>query len=254
MSAMQILAGRHLAIALLSLPALTGMLIFLVWPLAEAAWISLFNYNLLRGTGEWRGLGNYAQALADPLFRHAMQTSVLFFVLKVPLQLLLGFGLALFVRGAWRGVGLVRTVVLVPTVTSMVVVATIWGLMYDPSNGLFASILQTAGLPAQPFLTSPAQALPAIAAMMIWRDVGFTMILFLAGLSAIPRDYYEAAMIDGASGLQIARSITVPLLKRTTVFILIVETIAAFKVLTPVLLLTNGGPANAHARRRAVRL
>lgn len=238
-------SGRYRAIALLILPSLALLTVFQLWPVFEALRLSLTDYNLLRGSGEFVGINNYSQALGDPIFRLSVWNSLSFFLLKVPLELVLGFLLALLVRRPSPGVGVLRSVVLIPTVTSIVVVSTIWGLMYDPTSGLLNGILRTAGLPPQAFLNSPQEALPSIAAMMIWKDVGFTMVFFLAGLNAIPDEYYEAAAIDGAGRVALIRHLTLPLLKPTIAFVLVVDTIGAFKVFTPILLLTKGGPSNA---------
>jgi len=162
--------------------------------------------------------------------------------MEVPLQMALALALALLVR---RGPAWLRTIILVPTVTSMVVVSVIWGLMYHPNSGLINSLLGSVGVPPQPFLTSAQQAMPSIALLMIWKNVGFSMLFFLAGLVSIPGNYYEAAATDGANSAQLFRYITLPLLRGTVVFLLITNTVTAFKVFTPIFLITEGGPINA---------
>ncbi|KAA3644746.1 MAG: sugar ABC transporter permease [Chloroflexi bacterium] len=152
--------------------------------------------------------------------------------------------LALLVRVPFKGVGFIRTIILIPTVTSMVVVSVIWGLMYHPNSGLINGILETLSLPTQKFLIDTGQAMPSLVVMTIWKDVGFNMIFFLAGLLSIPGSYYEAAMLDGANRWQLFRHITIPLLRGTTVFVLITSMISAFKVFTPVFLMTKGGPSS----------
>jgi len=211
----------------------------------QAVWVSFFSYNLITRTGEWQDIQNYLLAAQDPLFWRTIKNTFIFFVLKVPIQMALALLLALLVRQPFRGVGAIRTVILIPTITSMVVVSVIWGLMYHPNNGLINGIFETVGLPPQPFLINTKQAMPSLALMTIWKDVGFNMIFFLAGLMSIPDVYYEAGMIDGANRWQLFRHITLPLLRGTTIFVLVTSMITAFKVFTPVFLMTRGGPASS---------
>jgi multiple sugar transport system permease protein len=236
---------RYFWAFLLSLPALLGLLLFHLWPVFEIFRSSLFKINIYTGQDTWRGLGNYATAAQDPMLGRSLIISLKFFLMKVPIQIALGLGLALLIKTPRRGTGFVRTVILLPTVTSMVVASTVWGFMYHPSNGLINSFLETLNLPNQPFLTSASQALPSIAVITVWKEVGLSMIFYLAGLMNIPEVYYEAAEVDGANRWQTFLHITIPLLKRTTAFVLITSTISAFKVFVPVKVLTGGGPENA---------
>ncbi len=236
---------RYLWAFLLAFPALVGLVLFHYWPIYETARISLNDYNLFTREMEWVGLEHYQTALADNALQQSAVTTIKFFALQVPLQMLLALGLALLVKQPGRGVSILRTVILLPAVTSMVVASTVWGMMYHPSNGLINSILQSIGLPAQPFLTSPNQALPSIAVITIWKEVGLYMLFFLAGLMNISNEYYDAAKVDGANSWQILRHITIPLLRRTTLFVLITSTVSAFKVFVPIKILTAGGPLNS---------
>lgn len=236
---------RYAWALLLSLPALVGLALFHYWPIYETARISLNDYNLFTRQLDWAGLQHYQTALEDSALQNSILTTIKYFILQVPLQMALALALALLVSQPGRGVSLLRTVILLPAVTSMVVASTVWGMMYHPTNGLINSILQTVGLPPQPFLTSANQALPAIAAITIWKEVGLYMLFFLAGLMNIPDDYYDAAKVDGANPWQILRHITIPLLQRTTIFVLITSTVAAFKVFVPIKILTGGGPQNS---------
>lgn len=229
----------------LVLPALVGITIFQLWPIYESIRVSFYDFNMLSGSLKWIGVQNYIKTLKDPIFWLTVKNTIWFFILKVPLQMAFAFGLALLVQTTARWVGILRTIILLPAITSMVVVSVIWGLMYHPNNGLINSFLQFLSLPPQPFLISQQQSMPSIAAMMIWKDVGFNMIFFLAGLMGIPASIYEAAKIDGADSWQITRYITIPMIKRTTIFVLITNLITAFKVFTPVFLMTRGGPASS---------
>lgn len=233
---------RYRSALLLSLPALVGLAIFWYWPTIQAVILGFQDYNLMSGSQAWTGLENYRTAATDPLLALTFLNTVIYFLMEVPLQMALALALALLVR---RGPAWLRTVILVPTVTSMVVVSVIWGLMYHPNSGLINSLLAGVGVPPQPFLTSAQQAMPSIALLMIWKNVGFSMLFFLAGLVSIPGNYYEAAATDGANGRQLFRYITLPLLRGTVVFLLITNTVSAFKVFTPIFLITEGGPINA---------
>jgi len=232
------------AAIILSIPALTGIFLFYYIPIIEAVRYSFHNYQLISGELTYIGLDNYTRAFQDPLFLESMRATLLFFILKVPLLMISGLGLALLVQKTGRGVGTLRTIILLPTVTSMVVVTTVWGFMYHPDLGLFNSILNSVGLPSQKFLTSPTQAMPSIVILTIWKDVGLTMLFYLAGLLGIPQEYYEAARIDGANGWQQLRFITIPALRGTNLFILVTSSISAFRVFIPIFMTTQGGPMN----------
>jgi multiple sugar transport system permease protein len=199
---------------------------------------------MISRASSWEGLGNYLNLFNDPLFGRTVKNTFYFFILKVPIQMFAALLLAILVRQPFRGVGLLRTVILIPTITSMVVVSIIWGLMYHPNNGLINGILEVLKLPTQNFLIDTKQAMPSLVLMTIWKDVGFNMIFFLAGLMGIPSEYYEAARIDGANTWKLFRHITLPLLRGTTVFVLVTSMISAFKVFTPVFIMTKGGPAS----------
>ena len=234
---------RYLAALLLSLPALIGLLLFHYWPIIDTFRLSLLDYRIFTGEFSWIGADNYVRVAEDEVLRSSLTTTLLYFVFKVPVQMAIALLLAILVSQPMPGQGLLRTLILLPTVTSMVVASTTLGMMMHPDNGLINGFLSSVGLPEQGFLSSTAQALPSIAGITIWKEVGMSMLFYLAGLTTIPRSYYEAARVDGASNWHILRFITVPLLRRTHIFVLITTTIAAFKVFVPVKVLTDGGPS-----------
>ena len=236
---------KYMSALLLSLPALVGLVLFQYWPIFKMVQLSFLNYKIFTGEFTWKGIENYVTAMQDPLLLHTFKVTGIYFLLKVPLQMALGLGLAMLVKNATRGIGWVRTIILLPVVTSMVVVSTVWGIMFNSDSGMVNGILALFGVPAQIFLSGTAQALPTIAFITIWKDVGLTMLFFMAGLLSIPHVYYEAAEVDGANAWQRFRYITLPLLKPTTVFVVVTTTIEAFKVFVPVKVLTDGGPSNA---------
>jgi len=237
---------RVLAAYLIILPAAALIFIFKFMPLLTAALRSLYDYHILRPDDmRFAGLANYARVFRDPVFFHSLRVTLVYAVIKIALQLLLAFLLALFLQRKHKATGFVRTCVLVPTATSLVVVSVIWGLLYDPNNGLFNTILAALRLPQLQYFTSARQALGSLLAMMIWKDMGFITIIFLAGLQQIPANLYEAAKVDGAGALAMLWRITLPLLQRTTVFLVIIITLWSFQVFTPVYINTKGGPQHS---------
>lgn len=233
-------------VALFLAPTLLGLAIFQYWPLIAAFRNSLFNINLLNPDMEtFVGLQNYIKMWGDADFWVSILRTFTFAIAKIGIQIPLALLLATLVQRKIRGIGIVRSAIFAPLVTSVTVVAVIWNLMYHPDHGIFNAVLQTLGLPRQPFLTSPSQALPAIIFMSIWQDVGFTMLIFLAGLQGIPETFYEAATIDGAGRWGSFRYITLPLLSRTMLFAMVMTTISSFQTFTSVYVMTKGGPLDS---------
>ena len=235
---------RYVTAAAFLLPATVGIILFSLLPILQALRISFFDYALLNPQQIFVGVENYERAFADPVFRIALNNTILYSVLLVAGQTLLGLFLALLIKQEIRGRAFFRSAFFMPVVTSLVVISTVWKLMYN-SQGFINGVLGTLGLGAQPFLASSTQALPSLVLMSVWKEVGFYMLIFLAGLQAIPGELYESAAIDGANRLTSFWRITLPLLRRATVFVMVVGTISAFKVFTPVYLMTDGGPADS---------
>jgi multiple sugar transport system permease protein len=165
--------------------------------------------------------------------------------MKVPLQVVLALLLALFVSRAVRGMGLIRTIIFFPVVTSLVVGAMLWALMYNKDLGLLQSMAGIFGLRHPGFLSNPDLALPSIVLMMVWKEVGFSMIIYVAGLKGIPEMFYDAAAIDGASPLQRFWYITLPLLKPAILATVFIRMMDALRTVDEVWMLTGGGPGAA---------
>ena len=228
------------------LPALILLAIFGFIPLVLAGYTSLYKYPLVNpARREFLGFANYVRAFADETLRQAFVNTVYYALWQIPMQTILGLFLALLIQKPLKGVGFFRTGYYLPVVISMVVASVLWRIMLDSQNGLINSVIVSIGLPRQPLLTSTFQALPVLAMMLSWKWVGFSMLIFLAGLQGIPYVYYEAAQIDGASGLQRFWNITLPLLKRPALFVIVTNTINAFKLFTPIYVITEGGPQNS---------
>ena len=236
----------YLIAFLFVLPALLNFVVFRYLPILWAGRASLYQYSLLGGYRGFNGLDHYIRAFVDdPLFWKSMKVSVLYVLGKVPLQIIFALALAVFVQRSGLAMGAVRSAIFTPVVTSMIIVTLIWQMMYHPDVGLLNGILRSVGLPRQLWLTSAKTALPSIMAMTIWKDVGFSMIILVAGLQGIPQEFYEAAVVDGANRWQLFWRITLPLLRRTLLFVVVTQTIFSFQVFVPVYQMTKGGPLDS---------
>jgi ABC-type sugar transport system permease subunit len=227
------------------LPAIVNFAIFRYLPIFAAIRSSLWQYSLLGGYGEFIGLQAYLRMLEDPIFWKSLWVTTAYVLMKVPTQIALSMGLALLLQRESRFAAVVRSAIFAPVVTSIVVISVIWALMYHVQLGLINSIITSLGLPRVAFLSNPRLALVAIVIMMVWKEIGFSMIILMAGLKGIPDMYFEAARIDGASGWQQFWRITLPLLRRVLMFVVVTQTIFSFQVFVPVYTMTKGGPLDA---------
>lgn len=228
---------------LLLAPALIGLAVFRLYPIALALWGSLHTTTF--GAGAQRlfvGLDNYAYLTGNPVFWESLWVTLKFNLVVNPVQVALALLLAVVANQRLRGIGFYRTVFFVPIGVSVPIAAILWQMMLDPNRGLVNALLLAVGLPAQPFLTSADQALWSIIGIASWKGVSFWMVFLLAGLQAIPREALEAAMLDGATAVRRFLDITLPLLKRTILFVLVTDTAINFLLFAPVYLLTRGGP------------
>jgi multiple sugar transport system permease protein len=183
--------------------------------------------------------------LEDPVFWQAMKVTATFVIVKVPIEVALALLLAMFLQRETFGTGVVRSAIMAPLVTSIIVVSIIWAMMLHNEQGLFQSILNSIGIPKQAFLSDQDRALPALTLMMIWKDIGLSMIILMAGLKGIPGVYYEAAVVDGANAWQLFRNVTVPLLRPVLMFVIITRTVFSFQMFVPVYQMTKGGPLDS---------
>jgi multiple sugar transport system permease protein len=236
------------AYAFLAIPAVFYSVIRF-YPALDSLWLSFHRWSLLGRAPRYVGMDNYQRLWEDDVFWQALWNSAWYVLYGLPSGLILSFAIAYFLDKVTRGQGLLRALYFLPYLVSTVAVAWIWRWFYQPPPiGLFNDILGTFGIPPQPFLLSTQQALPAITAAMVWTSLGFNVVIFLAGLRAIPADYYEAARIDGAGAWQVLRRITLPLLKPTVVFLVIINTIQLLRIFDHVFNMTaegQGGPLNA---------
>jgi multiple sugar transport system permease protein len=238
--------NRQLLVAFLFIvPALINFTVFRYIPILASIRASLYQYSLLGGYKDFIGLDHYARMLSDGVFWQSLQVTGLFVLYKVPIQIVLSLALAVFLQRETIGAGVVRSAILTPMVTSVIVCSIIWAMMYHSQQGLIQSLLGAVGIPRQAFLSDASRALPAVTAMMIWKDLGFSLIILLAGLKAIPETFYEAALVDGASAWQAFRQITIPLLMPVLMFVVVTQAVFSFQVFVPVYQMTRGGPLDS---------
>lgn len=228
------------------LPACLLLGVFVLAPLAQLLWVSLNEWNILKDQMTFVGLKNYRAVLGAASFWQALGNTLLFVAITVPVGMAVSLGLALLLHEKLKGVGLWRTIVFTPYVTSMVAAGIIFIWLLDPDTGLVNAALRAVGIAPINFLQNPKWALASVIVMTLWKQAGYTMMLFLAGLQAIPAIYYEAAAIDGARrGWQTFRHITWPLLWPTTFFVLVISVIFAFRSFEQMFVMTRGGPVGS---------
>jgi multiple sugar transport system permease protein len=223
-------------------PTLAITLVFVVVPVVFSFYLSFHHWNILKPEKPFVGLTNYQRMFATGEFWVALKNTVLYTVGVVPIGATISLLLALLLDQKIRGLSIYRTAYFMPVVTSTIVVAVVWTWIYNPYYGLINALLKMLKLPQPGWLVDPNCALLSIIIMSIWKNMGYHMVIFLAGLQNIPHVYYEAAAIDGAGRLARFRHITWPMLRPTTALVLMTSIIFSFQVFGPVYVMTGGGP------------
>jgi multiple sugar transport system permease protein len=218
--------------------------VFVALPILGAFYISFHDWTGI-GAQRWSGLANYKALIHDKAFLQSLKITAIYTFSFVPLLYVLSLGLALLVNQGLKFTGFLRSAFFAPFMVSLVVASVIWGFMLQDPAGVINSIIGLVGIAPQPWLGSTKLALVSVILVTLWQAVGYSMIIFLAGLQDIPSVYYEAARVDGASAWRRFRSITLPLLKPTIAFVLLISFIGAFQLFDPIFVMTQGGPANA---------
>ena len=231
-------------------PALAALGLFFFAPVAAALLLSLTDFDLYAigdpGALRVTGARNYRRLLADPAFWTALRNTLYFVVVGGPLSVAVSLAGALLVHArATRLRGFFRTVYFLPVVTTLVAVAIVWRALYHPRVGPLAEFSRALGLPVIDWLGDARFAMPAIILMEVWKNFGFNLVIFLAGLQAIPERLYEAARIDGASAWQQLRWVTLPMLGPTFLFVSLSTAIGYFQLFAEPYVMTNGGPSDA---------
>ncbi|MBZ9938838.1 sugar ABC transporter permease [Mesorhizobium sp. BR1-1-16] len=236
-----------IAAYLFILPDTVGLILFVGLPMLFALIIGVFDVNGF-GSFAFVGLANYRRMAADPLFWHCLRVTAIYVVLLVPSLYVAGLGLALLVQRTNRFNAVMRSMFFAPQMVSLVVIAVIWQFLSADKIGLFARIFSFFGISGVSLLGNPSLALITTVFVTVWFLMGFYMMIFLGGLQDIPRQYYEAATIDGAAPRQQFWHITMPLLRPTSFFVLLVSLVAAVagsQAFDLIYVMTRGGPANA---------
>jgi multiple sugar transport system permease protein len=243
------MAGNRAVILFLG-PALVAIGVFFFLPVLAAFALSFTDFDIYAlgsfAFARFVGFKNYAQLLSDPLFWKAFRNTLEFLLIGGPLSIAVSLGAALMIQSKlvrWKG--FFRTAFFTPVVTTLVAVAVIWRFIYHPRFGLLNYLLSLVGIGGVDWLGDQHWAMPAIILMAVWKNFGYNMVIFIAGLQNIPAELYEAASIDGAGRLQQLRTITVPLLAPTTVYISILTMIGYFQLFSEPYVMTQGGPLNS---------
>ena len=228
----------------LASPGLLGIVLITLVPLALGVVFSFYEYDLIRPP-TFVGLANYTSTLSDPVFWVTAGNTLYFAVTQVALGTVVALLVALLLSQAMPGNGVMRTIVYLPQAMSYVVVALIWNLLYDPLNGPINGLLEALSLGPVNFLTDSHLAMPSIIAMSIWRNLGYFMIILLAGIQSVSTEMLEAAQMDGAGAVQRFLHITIPQLSNTLLFVVVTWFLGGLQMFTQSYVMTDGGPVNA---------
>ena len=238
--------GRDTVAAFLFLaPYLLVFGLFMVYPIINGFWVSLHEWQILGVDRPFVGTANYQAMVRDPVFWKSLWNTLYFTLLSTPLLVALGLAFALLLNQKVRGQGFFRAAIFAPYVLSISVVALLWLWILQPRYGLLSYYFDLLGLPTVNWLSNPSYAMPAIVLTTVWWTVGFNMVIYLAGLQEIPTDVMEAASIDGATPWQKFWHVTLPMLRRITLFVTVIQVIKSFQIFGQVYIMTQGGPFGA---------
>lgn len=235
---------RTLTFTLFLGPSLVGVGVFLLAPIVASLGLSFASWDLLTPP-QFTGLSNFRRLSRDPEFWAALRHTLTFLAGYIPLVMVLGLLVAVALNSRMPGRSFFRAIYFLPVVTSWVAVALVWTWLLNPTYGLINNLLSLVGVTGPAWLFDPLWAMPAVILTSAWKDTGFVMTILLAGLQGIPREYYEAASIDGANGRRKLLHVTLPLLMPALFFALSISLINSFQVFDQVYIMTGGGPAGA---------
>ena len=229
---------------LMVLPYIISFLMFIAFPIIFSFILIFHKWNIVTPM-EWVGLRNFIRLFHDVQFFKAITNTLIFLLIHIPLQIIVALLLAVFLNRKIKFRGLFRSIYFLPVVVSGVVITILWQQLYSFETGLLNNLLNTIGLNKIPWITSPNWAMPSIAIMATWKNVGLYIILFLVGLQGVPNYMYEAADIDGAKDYQKFFYITLPALNSTIVLVVILSTIGGFSLFIEPFVMTGGGPMSS---------
>lgn len=235
--------AEQFAAWLLALPAFLLMWTMLLGPAGAVILLSFTDWNFGEPELRWHGLGNYAELWGDRVFWTSLRNTLIYVGVSVPATVILGLGAALLIEGAARGRGFYRALYFLPVASTLLGMALVWEFMLHPRVGFVNQVVALLGLARQDWLNNPDLALLALAAIGTWQNLGLAMVLFMAGIQAVPAHLYEALAMDGADGAwERFRRVTWPLLGPALVFVMAITAIRSFQVFDTVAVLTEGGP------------
>lgn len=233
---------KHLLIIFI-VPAIILSFLVMIYPMCYTGYLSLFQSILIKGMHfEFIGLKNYVKLLTDKLFLGSLLNTFYFLALSIPLHLFIGTALALLLGKKFKGDYLVRGIFILPTVTTPVAAALIWGTMFNPTIGVFNYLLNLVGLPSSLWASHPSTVIPSLVLVDSWATIPLTTLIIMGGLQIIPSELIEAARIDGASPFKVFRYIMLPLLRPIIIVAIIFQTIQILRIFDPVWVITQGGP------------
>lgn len=228
---------------LMILPAYVIFVVFILIPIVMVLYYSLTDFNMYQAP-KFQGLNNYIKLFKDQDFLDSVKNTLLYTAVTLTIQLALGLLLAVLLYRKSKAVPIFRTALYLPNVMSMVCVSMVWLWIYNPNFGLLNNVLKMLGISQQQFLLNPKQAMWCIILIGIWKNCGYSMVIFLGGLTGIPASLYEAAELDGAGAIRKFINITWPMLQPTTFFLVVTGIVNSFAVFEQVNILTDGGPLN----------
>lgn len=224
------------------LPVLLLLGLFSLYPIVMSGYLSLVRWDGLSASRPFVGFDNFRRLWDDGTLGNSIRVTLVYAAATAAGSVALGLGIALLLNRAVRGLTFYRIVYFLPVVTATVAVAVVWKLLLDPGTGYLNVLLRDAGLTGPSWLRDPRWAMPAVILVGVWKRMGFTMVIYLAALQAIPRELQEAAEVDGAGRWSVFRNVTLPLLAPTTLLLGIMGVIDAFLVFDQIFILTGGGP------------
>lgn len=226
------------------LPAYLIFTVFILIPIGMVLYYSLTDFNMYQ-LPNFLGLKNYTKLFTDMEFIASVKNTLFYTVCTLTIQLALGLLFAVLLYNKSKAVPFFRTAIYLPHVMSMVCVSMVWLWLYNPNFGLFNNVLKMIGISPQKWLLNPKQAMLCVILIGIWKNCGYSMVIFLGGLTGIPESLYEAAKLDGAGAIRRFISITWPMLRPTTFFLLVTGIVNSFAVFEQVNIMTAGGPLNS---------
>jgi multiple sugar transport system permease protein len=229
---------------LMILPYIIYFFLFVGFPLMFSFILIFHKWNVITPM-EWVGLRNFIRLFHDALFFKSIQNTLKFLIIHIPLQIIVALFLAILLNQKIKARGFFRALYFLPVIVSGVVITLLWRQLYAFDTGVLNTLLTKLGIARIPWITDPDWAMPSIAIMATWKNVGFYVVLFLVGLQGIPKYLYEAAEIDGAKALQQFYYITLPALNSTIVLVVILSTIGGFSLFIEPFVMTSGGPINS---------